>query len=241
MKTFITILLFGLVGHAESELRSKAISETTQQTPGVEQKAASDAQITDGVLSLEDPTPQEPKRSYDWIFGLKVQNFQPSGILKSKESEVLLSDVSSYYLPSLEAGIRRVGGVDETAVWHWGVLGHAGYASQESEAYWLSLDSDSRLNTLISDLGLYLDYEIGSRWGANTSFGIGSLTYSHTGGSSFSQFSKQATFRFAGFGFHVYAPAKWQIFVNYMNRNLTSEDLFAMPTDSVELGTRYVW
>lgn len=255
-KLFLITLFYSLASNAATELRVKAMQEA--QAPRVIQKSATDAQITDtnltsaatsedgyGVLILNDPSPQNIKRSYNWVLGVKVQNYQPTGLLTSKDTPgVQLSDISAFNMPSLEFGVLGLGNNPEKTDWSWGVLGHVGYGSQKSEVafYTSTVEDNARLNTLLSDLGVSFDFELGPRWGLSSSLGMGLVTYSHTGSTSFSQFSEQASFRFATLGAYANVMSRWQIFTTYSNRNLMNNDkLIAIPTDSAELGTRLIW
>jgi hypothetical protein len=247
--SFAIFFLASSLCYAQSELHSKAVAET--QVEKVAVNSATDAQVNgpanESVLKLDDTGDVNVKRSYDWVFGVKFQNFQPSGKMTSADkSGVYLSDISSFYLPSLEFGIRKLGNETKTSVWHWDVLGHVGYANQKSVINLASPteDPEARLTTLLYDLTFAFDYELAdSNWGLDAGLGYGNLSYSHSGNSSFSQFSEQAAFRSASVGAHYNARGNWQILGNYVNRNLMDEDsrTINMPTDSLELGTRLVW
>lgn len=247
MKAFLTIFLVTIQVHADNELRLKALKEA--EAPRVQQEKASEATVevdtenAPGVLTLEDPTPNLKTRTYDWIFGLKVQSYQPSGQLSSPETTYYLSEQSPYFLPSLEFGIRFAGPETETAQWKWGLTGHGGYSSQESRVTFYSSNEDAgKLTTLLTDVGLIVEQNfLGRDWGWHVGAGAGSVTYSHSGSSSFSQLSETATYRFAAAGVHWNLPS-WQVLLTYNNRNLIQEDeLISIPTDSVELGTRFIW
>jgi hypothetical protein len=246
MKTWRILALF-MTGVAMAEanesatLVSKALEEA--QTKRVQQDSATDAQISpsgeivEGVLTLDDPHPGAVKRSYKWILGAKVQNFKMSGTMANDYVVADLNGYSAFSLPSLEFGVR----FERSSTWHWGMIAHAGYASQKAASDFYS-KSDSYLNTLLTDLALTGSYQINSVFGLEASLGVGMVTYTQTGSKVLEQFSAEAPFRFASAGTSAWLPFDWQAFVTLTSRNLLREDsTVALPKESVELGTRYVW
>lgn len=243
--TFIFFaLLIATVAMADSELKLKAISEA--ETPRQVRTTATDVAIpqsTDGILSLQDPTPEFKIRSYDWLLGLKFQSFQPSGQLQSKKTQTVnLDTASSFYLPSLELGLRFP--ISEPQ-WHWGVVAQGGYNSHPTSVIYTdkSQDPEGQLTTILSDIGLTLEYDPSAYLGLQASTGAGVINYSQTGASSYSKITEDSTFQYFSVGLHLSAGSHWQVLLSYMNRNLLKPDVskVSLPTDSAELGTRFLW
>ena len=237
-------LLIATVAMADNQLKLKAMNEA--EAPRVTKELANDVAIpsdSKSILSLTDPTPEFKYRSYDWLLGVKVQNFQPSGELQGyNTAPYRLENVSAFYLPSLEFGLR----FKASSQWHWGSLSHVGYSSQQSLVSFTdkTQDPQARLTTILSDVGLMLDYEpLPESWGFQTSFGIGVINYSQAGSSAYTKVSRDSTFEFFSVGAHIDASQKWQVLLSYVNRNLLKAQpsgIF-LPTDSAELGTRFIW
>ncbi len=241
---FLALLIVTLA-RANNELKLKAISEV--ESPRVLKKSANDVSIhSDGqsILTLSDPTPKMRTRSYDWLLGVKVQSFQPSGQLQSDSTTTLsLENIPSFYLPTLEMGLRFQSSHPQ---WHWGPLVHAGFSSQASLVSFKdqTQDPEARLTTLLSDGGLMLDFEPQpDSWGVFSSAGVGVINYSQSGSSSFSKITEDATFQFFSAGLHFHMNTKWQVLISHMNRNLINPEASKvfMPSDSTELGTRFLW
>jgi hypothetical protein len=197
-----------------------------------------------GTSRLELP-PSAPRRTFNWVFGVKVQKFQPTGQLKAPGAfRFNLSRQSPFYLPSLELGTRFKGPENETGIYHWGILAHGGYTAQDSYVFLYNHppDSSAKLTTLLSDIGLNGDFEqFDSHWGVDAAAGLGMLGYSQSGISNSNEVSDQSAFRYVSFGAHSKIENNWQVFLLYTNRNLLSESRIELPTDSLELGTRFIW
>ncbi len=246
MKTWGLLVLFAAnIVFAETTepvtLVSKALEES--QTKRVQQVSATDAQISpsgeiiEGLLTLEDPGPGAVKRSYKWILGAKVQNFKMSGTMANDYVVTDLDGYQPFSLPSLEFGVRY----ESSLTWHWGLMAHAGYSSQKATADFSS-DSDAYLSTFLTDLALTGGYQINSIFGLEASLGVGMVTYTQTGSKALEQFSSEAPFRFLSAGTSAWLPFDWQAFVTFTNRShLRNDSRVSLPSESVELGTRYVW
>ena len=89
-----------------------------------------------------------------------------------------------------------------------------------------------------------VDYEpLPESWGFQSSFGVGVINYSQAGSSAYTKVSRDSTFEFFSAGVHFDVHQKWQVLLSYMNRNLLkseSSEIF-LPTDSAELGIRFIW
>lgn len=238
-------LLVATVAMADNELIIKAAQEV--ESPRVPQTVASDVGLNaDSVsmLILKDPTPDFKTRSYDWVIGVKVQSFQPSGELRGYNTvRFRLENQSAFYLPSLELGLQFNLANQQ---WSWGLLTHAGYSSQNSLVSFSdkTQDPEARLTTLLTDAGLHVAYEPTlANWGFQSDLGAGVINYSQTGTSAYSKVSRESNFEFLSFGLHANFPKNWQVLLSYVNRNLINKqnsEIF-LPTDSVELGTRFLW
>lgn len=238
-------LLVATIAMADNELKLKALSEA--ETPRISKATATDVSINPNAtsfLTLDDPTPKIKTRSYDWVLGVKIQSFQPSGEIQGYRTAPLrLENMAPFYLPSLEAGLRFQTFNDQ---WHWGTLLHAGYSSQAALVSFAdkTQDPESRLTTILSDAGFMLEFEPAlSSWGLQSSLGAGVLNYSQSGASAYTNVTKTSTFQFLSAGAHLNVGTQWQVLVSYMNRNLLTTDTSGifLPTDSAELGTRFLW
>ncbi len=238
-------LLVATVAFANNELISKASQEA--ESPRVHQTVASDVGLNSNstsLLILKDPTPEFKTRSYDWLLGVKVQSFQPSGQLQGYNTvPYRLENMSAFYLPSLEFGLQFKAPSQHLK---WGFLLHAGYSSQQSLVSFSdkTQDPEARLTTLLTDVGFHLAFEpTPGSWGFQSDLGVGVVNYSQTGSSAYSKVSRESNFEFFSAGMHINAPKNWQVLLSYVNRNLLNpqtSEIF-LPTDSIELGTRLAW
>ncbi len=238
-------LLVATVAMADNELLNKASQEV--ESPRVAKTVASDVGLNPDSISLlvlKDPTPEFKTRSYDWLLGVKVQSFQPSGELRGYNTvPYRLENISAFYLPSLELGLQFNLAPPK---WKWGLITHAGYSSQNSLVSFSdqTLDPEARFTTLLTDVGFHLAFDPApDSWGFQSDLGAGVINYSQTGSSAYSKVSRESNFEFFSAGLHASFPKSWQVLLSYVNRNLLNpqnSEIF-LPTDSVELGTRLSW
>lgn len=214
------------------------------------QALASDAQVSSGILSLEDPYKTPPPRSWKWLVGVKVQQYQPEGKVNLQHTQgINLNRLDSVNLPSLEFGFNKPWKLESKELKiKTGMLAHFGYASQDSQVMFVSgyKVNDARVNTFLSDLTLTANMGSNTVWTwleGTAGVGVGTLSYTQGSDNAYARFNEQTRFMnwLVGANFNVNEP--WQIFLNYNQRNLLAneEPSFSIQRDNWELGTRMQW
>lgn len=244
----------------ETPLRQKALIET--ENLSLPKKAKSENKMIATTLQLKDPFQKPPVRKWNWIAGLRIQQYQPRGRVKLEyTSGVKLEQNPVINLPGLEFGINSSAfSYGSVAYWFSGTT-HFSYASQESRLNFLSgyAESNTRLITSIFDvlgtiqLGLVnkdflpLSNEYSSdsysAWRIHLGLGYGNLYHTQTSSNSYARFNERLDFLSGLIGISYDVSQSWQIFANEHRREklAQNESSLEVQNDNLELGTRFLW
>lgn len=229
-------------------LRDQAIAEN--QTEGMTQKSATDAQVPSGMLTLKDPRPEVITRTWKLFAGLKAQNFQPRGSVSTDEVGTFdLGANDSTFMPGLVLGVMSPEMKSEYtgAVWfRYGLRGDAAFSSQKTNVTFPSgyTVNDNRLNTTLFAVGPAFSLQASRlSWLAFTfAPQYGTLNYTQTSSNEYARFSKQTAYMALNYGLDFQIGNKWSVFTEYSQRSLRdSHQEIAIQKDNFELGTKVSW
>ncbi len=227
-------------------LTERAREEIRQ--PGRIKATPNDVQVSQSMLSLEDPLREVRQRLWDYKLGLGLQMFRPSGTVRNDftSSDFNLSDNGSTVLPALIFGAQ--GKLLEQPRWQmdWGLSGRVGYISQKAKARFDSgfVESNVRLNTFMLGVGPQLNFVMNRVPWLTTVVGaeVGRLTYTQVSSNDLANLSKRANYQawLAGFDFRL--NPTWSLYTRYSNRQLSSApDQMQVQANNWEAGTQIVW
>jgi|GEM_PF-1664285 hypothetical protein len=226
-----------------TQLKKMALAETSIE--GKEQKSATNAR-TEGMLSLKDPRPEIITRSWQYLFGLTLQSFQPQGTVQtSLAGEFDLSNNDSTVLPAIEFGAMSPLMATGPALWRVGGKAKLAYSSQKID---VTLPSgyevdDARLNTSMLSVGPAFSVQHERlNWLALTgTYQFGDLNYTQTSSTELANFSKHGGFESVGLGLQFQLTKGWAVSTEWSDRKLRSDETIALQKNNFELGTSVTW
>lgn len=223
-----------------AELHDTAVSESAAS--GTRKAAASDVQITGGILKLEDPGLADRSSPWRWSAGVRLQTLTPHGREVMSNGQALnLEDVGSTVLPVVSLGVQRQLVKNEKASWSAGLAGEAGYATQSTNVTYPSgvRPTDTRLSTgtvaVIANVSARFEKLSSFEWQAGWTEGL--ITSSHSAPDNAVNFSRQGRFRGPRAGVSYWPTAL--VAIDLTGESLTSD----LDTESgkVSLGARVAW
>jgi len=226
-----------------TQLKKLALAET--QVEGKAQASATNAR-TEGMLSLKDPRPEIITRSWKYLFGFTLQNFQPEGTVATDLAGTFdLSNNDQTILPAIEFGAMSPLLATGPAQWRLGAKTKFAYTSQEIE---LTLPSgyqvdDARLNTSMFSVGPAFSVQAERlSWMALTgSWQFGNLNYTQTSSTDLATFSKHASFESIALGLQFQLTKGWAVSTEWSDRQVRSDETIALQRNNFELGTSITW
>jgi hypothetical protein len=226
------------------DTRTRA-QEEINTIPTTQKQKSTDAEFN-GVLKLKDPRPQIIIRDWKYFFAFKFQSLQPMGVVHNRVVGPFdLSNNAKTFHPSLEIGFSKPIANEDFFV-NWGLLGQAGFSSQQIKLNFPSgyaAPQDTHLNTLTSSLGAKLEWAFPkfSSLYFNTSTRLGRIAYTQTSLNDMAQFSNAANYFSMGLGTCYDIKDNWQMTLDYSQRKLVQKSDLKIQSENAELGLRVIW
>lgn len=249
MKLFVYVI-FSLSCGAFAQTSSVSLREQATNEMKVEsqnQKTASDAQVSSGMLSLKDPRPEVVTRSWKYFAGFTAENFQPRGKVSTESvGDFNLGNNSSTFMPGLVAGFLTSDIKTGPIAWKLGLRGNAAFSSQGTSLTFQNgyRVDDARLNSTLLAVGPMATLQWEKLQWLSLTFvpQYGTVNYTQTSSNEFARFSKQTGYSALNFGLDFQFAKQWSIFTEYSQRNMRDEHQeIALEKDNFELGTKVTW
>ena len=228
-----------------SELRSLAEREIRQT--GQVRTHSNDVELSSSMLRLEDPVPQVASRGWDYVLGLSLQTFKPSG-MASNDLTASTFDMSRAHaspMPAASFGFRKNGITMDSWSMAWGLAGNFAYTTAKGSARFTTgyVAPDSTLSSALVSVDPSLNLRL-ARWSRlrlNVGGEVGSVNYTQSSSNKRAAFAEHASYYGEALALEYNFVANVSILAKYVHRKLAATSALGLQSDNYALGTEVTW
>jgi len=236
-------------GQQKSSLEVPLIDKAVLEINKIQNKQPTSLKNSEpiGVFSVKEPQIKITDRSWKYIMGIKIQNFQPTGKVHSSiVGDFDLNNYKNQILPTLEFGMSKK--YDEFAPWtDWNAYAQFGYNISKVPLTFQSgykAPDNTRLNSMRANVGIESQRSLGldnQPAFFKTGISLGKFFYSQTSMNDLAQFSENFLFGGLNLGITYSVLNNLNLSIDYIFRKSLQNSSLELQTHNLELGLRVIW